>query len=326
MKRNKDTNKLLYKELFNHMQSGVVVVQAVDNGKDFIIIECNRAAQKIDHIKKKDIIGKKITDAFPGINDFGLLKVFQQVYRTGKSKHHPTAHYADNRISGWRKNYVYKITTGEIVAVYQDITRQKKDEFELKKRAQRLKRTLIDTVHAFGLAIEKRDKFTSGHQKRVAKLAKLIAEKMRLPKEKIEYIYLAGLIHDIGKLSVPLAILNFPGDLSEAETALVQMHPVTGHDIIKEIKFPAALEKIILSHHERLDGSGYPNGLKGDEIPIESRIIAVADVLEAMTANRPYRTPISLDDALKELIKNKNKLFDADVVDACVEVMQKKKK
>jgi putative nucleotidyltransferase with HDIG domain len=325
MKKTAIKNCSIYKELFKHMSDAVVVYQAVNNGKDFIIADCNHASLKIEGLKKKDIVGKKVTEAFPGVKQFGLFDIFQKVYRTGKPSHHPIKYYSDNRISGWRKNYVYKVSTGEIVAVYQDITQQKKDESELKKRANELSRTLVDTIHAFGLAIEKRDKFTSGHQKRVAKLARCIAKKMNLPKEKTEAIYLGALVHDVGKLSVPRSILNFPGKLNKKEFALVQLHPQTGHDIIKEIKFPSELEKIILSHHERLDGSGYPQGLKGNEIPIESRIIAVADVAEAMTANRPYRQGHQSSAIIKELQKNKNTLFDANVVDACVEILKSKK-
>jgi len=141
---------------------------------------------------------------------------------------------------------------------------------------------------------------------------------MKVSADQIEAIHIASLLHDIGKISIPLEVLNKPGRLTEMEFRLIQAHPQTAYDILKEIGFPWPVADIVLQHHERLDGSGYPQGLKGKEILLESRIIAIADVVEAMSSHRPYRPVLGIDKALEEIEKNKGKLYDSEVADACI--------
>ena len=188
-----------------------------------------------------------------------------------------------------------------------------------------LRQALEDTVTTIALTVEKRDPYTAGHQRRVAQLAKAIAQKIKLPETQIEGLYFAALIHDIGKITIPSEILNKPGKLEPTEFQLVKKHSEAGNDIIKNISFPWPIAKIILSHHERLDGSGYPDGLRGKDINIESRILAIADVVEAMCSHRPYRPSIGIDSALKEIKKNKKKLYDEKVVQVCVHLFEKEK-
>jgi putative two-component system response regulator len=197
--------------------------------------------------------------------------------------------------------------------------RQRAEE-ELRRSYMKLQRALEGTVHALVAAIEMRDPYTAGHQQRVAQLACVIATEMGLPEEQIEGLRMAGLIHDIGKMNVPTEILSMPGGLNDLQYGLIKTHPQTGHHILTEIEFPWPLAQIVLQHHERLDGSGYPQGLSGEEIMLEARILAVADVVEAMASHRPYRPPRGLDKALEEISQNKGVLYDPVVVDTCLKL------
>jgi putative nucleotidyltransferase with HDIG domain len=187
---------------------------------------------------------------------------------------------------------------------------------------ERLNRILTSTVKAMSLAVESRDPYTAGHQQRVANISAAIAGKMGFNDEQVEYLRMAAMIHDIGKISVPAEILCKPTRLSKAEFDIIKEHPLTGYNILKGIDFPYPLAKIIYQHHERMDGSGYPQGLSGDEILMEAKILAVADVVEAMASHRPYRSALGLDVALDEIIKNKGQIFDPEVVETCCELFR----
>lgn len=197
----------------------------------------------------------------------------------------------------------------------EDITARKEAE-------ERLKKSLIGTIHALSTTVESRDPYTAGHQKRVAALARLIAEEMGLPKETVENISLAGTIHDIGKVSVPAEILAKPTKLTEAEMAILKAHPGIAYEILKDTGLPYHVLEMIYQHHERLDGSGYPRGLKNSEIRLESAILAVADVVEAMASHRPYRPALGIEAALKEIEENKGILYHPKVVDACLKLFK----
>jgi putative two-component system response regulator len=186
---------------------------------------------------------------------------------------------------------------------------------------KKLRKSIDGIIKAMSSMVEMRDPYTAGHQQRVAELAKSISIEMGLPKERVEGIRMAGLIHDLGKIAVPAEILTKPGKLSSIEFNLIKVHPQAGYDILKDIEFPWPIDKIVLQHHERINGSGYPNGISGEEILLESRILAVADVVEAMASHRPYRVALGLEAAKEEIIKNKDILFDPMVVDACVKVI-----
>ena len=173
--------------------------------------------------------------------------------------------------------------------------------------------------------IEMRDPYTAGHQRRVTLLACSIVEEMGLTEEQFDGLRLAGLVHDLGKINVPVEILNKPGQLSETEFNLIKNHPQSGYNTLKEIAFPWPVAQIVLQHHERLDGSGYPQMLKGEEIMLEARILAVADVVEAMASHRPYRPALGIEKALEEIMKNKGVLYDPEVADACLRIFKDKK-
>jgi len=177
-----------------------------------------------------------------------------------------------------------------------------------------------NTMEALARVVEFRDPYTAIHQQRVAQLACAIADDMGLPEDEITGLRLAGLIHDIGKVHVPAEILCNPGRLSEPEFNIIKMHPTLGYEVLKDLDLPWPIAQIIHQHHERIDGSGYPLGLSGEDILLEARILSVADVVEAMASHRPYRPSLGLDYALHEILKNKGKLYDPNVVDACLRV------
>jgi len=183
-----------------------------------------------------------------------------------------------------------------------------------------LRKTLEDTIRVVGLTTEMRDPYTAKHQQQVTDLACAIAREMSIPEGRIEGIHAAGLMHDIGKISIPAEILTKPAKLTDLEFGLIKTHPQVAYDILKGIEFPWPVADIVLQHHEWLDGSGYPNGLKGDEIMLEARILAVADVVKAMSSHRPYRPARGLDKALKEIKENAGKLYDPKVADACLKL------
>jgi len=170
-----------------------------------------------------------------------------------------------------------------------------------------------------------RDPYTAGHQRRVADLARSIATEMNLPHDTIEGVRVAAVIHDIGKVSVPAEILSKPGKLTQNEFELIKDHAETGYDILKDVEFPWPIAEMIRQHHERLDGSGYPRGLKGDDTLIEARVIALADVVEAIASHRPFRPAHGIEVALDEIKKNRGTLYDPEAVDACLRLFTERK-
>jgi len=218
-------------------------------------------------------------------------------------------------------NYRGKIAS---MGTMKDITERKRAEEELKRSFWKLQRTLEGTVNALASTVEKRDLYTADHQRRVTQLACAIAKEMGLSEEKIEGIRVAGILHDIGKVHVAAEILNKPIKLSEIEMVLVKTHAQVGYDILKTVEFSLPVAQTVLQHHERLDGSGYPQGLSGDEILVEAKILAVADVVEAMSSHRPYRPAYSINTALEEISENRGILYAPEVVDACLIIFKER--
>lgn len=209
-----------------------------------------------------------------------------------------------------------------IEAIYKS-TRVHFQQQELERERERVLDLLQQTVAALARAIEQRDPYTDGHQKRVAQLAVATAEEMGMSKDAVNAIRLAAMVHDIGKIHIPAELLSRPGKLTHTEFELIKQHPQAGFEIVGDIDFPWPIGEIILQHHERMDGSGYPNGLKGDDILLEARVVGVADVVDAMASHRPYRVALGIEAALSEIQSNAGKLFDPAIVDACVRVIEK---
>lgn len=206
----------------------------------------------------------------------------------------------------------------------QDIVRRKSAEAEVQSTLAKLRSAMGGIVQAMAMTVERRDPYTAGHQRRVSDLARGVAVEMALSSHQIDGIRIAGLIHDLGKICVPAEILSKPGQLSEIEHTLIKDHPQVGYEILKEVEFPWPVAQIVLQHHERIDGSGYPAGLCGEDILVEARTLAVADVVEAMASHRPYRPTLGRDMALEEISQNRGVLYDPDVVDACMRLLLEK--
>ena len=200
------------------------------------------------------------------------------------------------------------------------VMKLRRAENNMKQSFLKLEQGLEGTIQAMAMTVEIRDPYTAGHQQRVAGLACAIAQEMGLSEEKVTAIRLAAAVHDIGKISVPAEILSRPGRLGEVEFKLIQAHPTVAYDILSSIDFPWPIADIVLQHHEKLDGSGYPLGLKGEGILVEARILSVADVVEAMSSHRPYRPALGVEKAIEEITENKATLYDATCVDACLKV------
>ena len=222
-------------------------------------------------------------------------------------------------------NNAIKIGGKDLVyAIIQDITEQKVAEQKIKSYVKQLETAMQSTLQAVANVVEAHDPYTAGHERRVGQIAADIAREMGWSEEKCNTLQLIGLVHDIGKMSVPSEILSKPGRLSTIEFELVKSHAENGYQILQNVEFPLPIAEIIREHHERMDGSGYPQGLKGEEILLEARILSVADVLEAMASHRPYRASLGIDAAISEIETHRGSLFDTDIVDAMLRLFREK--
>ena len=206
----------------------------------------------------------------------------------------------------------------------QEIVERKLAEYKLKQSNNQLENNLDEMVRAMSLTVEERDPYTAGHQRRATELAVALAREMGLSAHQCKGLRMAGLIHDMGKIAIPAEILSKPGGLNDVEFQLIQRHPQVGYDILKQFDFPGAVDRIVLQHHERLNGSGYPQGLAGDNILLEARILCIADVVETIESHRPYRPGRGIDEALQEISRNRGLLYDPHGVDACLHLFKSK--
>ncbi|KUO61741.1 MAG: hypothetical protein APF84_15230 [Gracilibacter sp. BRH_c7a] len=291
--------------------------------KSHEILFANKAVERELKLKPEDLIGGYCPKLVHGLDTEFEHCPLQEAVSTGSLVE---KEYYDDNIQKWIKTSIYPFEhslSGEEVAYFhiaQDITKSKQDEEQLKASIFKLNNVTHSIIEAITKTVEKRDPYTAGHQQRVSILAAGIARKMGISEEKVEGIEIAALVHDVGKIVIPIDILSKPGRINHHEFSLIQAHSETGYEILQGIEFPWPVAQIVLQHHERLDGSGYPHGIKGDDIIQEARIIAVADVVEAMSSHRPYRQALGLDKALEEISKGKGKIYDIKVVEACIEL------
>ncbi len=298
--------------IFENDPSGIILV----NTKTRTVRDANRAAVEMIGLPKEDLVGK-VCHNFLCPAEEGRCPIIDLGQEVDRSER--VLICADGKRLPILKTVVPIKISGEeyLLENFIDIT-------ERKQAVEKLRKTLIGTIQAMSLMVETRDPYTAGHQRRVSNLARAIAQEMGLSSDIVENIRIAGILHDIGKISVPAEMLSKPNRLSDIELSLIKVHPQSGYDIIKDTELPHPIAEIVLQHHERLDGSGYPQGLKDGQILLESRIIGVADVIEAMASHRPYRPAKGIDSALEEIEKNKGALYDADAVDACLKLFREK--
>jgi PAS domain S-box-containing protein/putative nucleotidyltransferase with HDIG domain len=320
----KREREALLRGLFETMTSGCAIYQVRNDGRsgsDYIVKDFNPAALRIEGMTRDEVVGRSLRDLRPAIDEYGLIDVFRQVWQTGEPAFLPAKNYTDQTYANWYENRVFRLPTCEIVAIYDDVTERVRAEEALRMGEERLRETFDDTITAIGSIVALRDPYTAGHERRVLELANAVAEEMDVSGDVAEGLRLAAEIHDIGKVAVPAEILAKPAGLNPWEFSLVKQHATVGHEILSKIAFEQPVAEIVHQHHERLDGSGYPRGISGDAMMLESRILAVADVVEAMASHRPYRPALGIDAALAEVREHAESLFDADVVTACERVI-----
>jgi PAS domain S-box-containing protein len=285
--------------------------------QDHAVMTWNGGAEKIYGHAAQDIIGRPVTSIISPDHVAGFNALLSDA-ANGKSfsRFETSNRRLDGReipVSVTLSPFVFHDKIIGITMVSRDISSRRQTEEELTVSHRRLKNLLHETVEALSTAHEKRDLYTSGHQRFVSMIGCCIADQMNLSTDRMEGIRIAGLLHDIGKICIPMEILAKPTALPREEMALMMEHPLASYEIVKNIPFPWPVKEIILQHHERMDGSGYPKGLKGQAILLEARILAVADVLEAMSAHRPYRQALGLEAAMREILEHAGTKYDQDV-------------
>jgi PAS domain S-box-containing protein/putative nucleotidyltransferase with HDIG domain len=279
----------------------------------------NPKAEKLVQQRRDEMIGRNVWEALPELT---RTRIHDELVRSMTKQVIVDFEYEFADPECWVRVHSYPSQDGLSIYV-QNITKRKRVEAEMHRTVQLLQSSLDGIVKAMALTIEIRDPYTAGHQRRVSVLAQAVAREMGMAEEQMEGIRIAALLHDIGKITVPTEILNKPTRLSSAEFSIIQTHPQIGYNILKGIDFSAPIALVAMQHHERMDGSGYPLGLVGTETIIEARIMAVADVVEAMASHRPYRPALGLERAMEEVLHFRGIKYDAACVDACLNVFTK---
>ncbi len=288
----------------------------------------NPAWQRVLGHEEKEVIGKRFANFSKRDITESTIKAFERI----RTKKHELNNLFGILLHKNGEERIFEISGAPnidasgnvigIVGIFKDVTDLKRSEADLRISFDKLKSAMNSTIDAISLIVESRDPYTSGHQKRVSALASAIAESLNMSEDQIDKVRMGSLIHDIGKIHIPSEILTKPGRLSNIEYEMMKAHPEIGYKILKSVDFIPPIAQMVYQHHERMDGSGYPLGIHGEEILLEARIIAVADTVEAMASHRPYRPAIGLDKALLVIRENKGKLYDALVVDCCLSLFE----
>ena len=308
-----------YRSIFENAQEGIF--RSTPDGK---MIMANQAMAKMfGYASPKELI-TGITDVARQhyVNPEDRRKLKEMIEEHGFIKGYEAQLYRKNGSIVWISITMHAVRDEKGHILYYDGIDE--DITNRKENTERMRKALGATVRAIAVTVETRDPYTAGHQRRVADLSRSIATEMKLSVDQIDGIRMAATIHDLGKISVPADILSKPKKLTDIEFSLIKTHPQSGYDILQDIDFPWPVARIVLEHHERMNGSGYPNGLTGDNILLESRIIAVADVVESMGTHRPYRPSLGIDAALEEIEKNRGTLYDDAVADACLRLFRER--
>jgi len=308
-----------YRNLFEAAAEGIIVTK----GKTKIFKYVNPALCKMLGYNLQELTEMSVDDIHPKDALDHILHEFEALAKGEKTlaldisclRKDGRVVYADIKAAS-------ALIDGEecMIGFFADITERKEANEKLEQSYESLRKTLDDAINTMVKIVELRDPYTAGHQQKVADLAVAIAREMKFGDIQVDQLRVAAVIHDIGKIYVPSDLLSKPGKLTDIEFSLIKTHAQNGYDIVKGMELPGAVAETILQHHERLDGSGYPNGLKAEDTLMKAKILAVADVVEAMASHRPYRPALGIDKALEEITNNKSKLYDPDVVDACLEL------
>ncbi len=312
----KKNHKMYLQKLIDALPAYILLIDDLHH-----IIMANKSVTQHLKVQPEKIIGEYCPMVIHGMNKPFPGCPLEEVVETGGFIEKEVYDEQNHR---WVKSSVYPLEflsdDGRKIyfhTIY-DITDRKKTELSLKKNLEELQHMTLGVITTLGKVVASRDSYTAMHQRRVSNLAVRIAQKMRLPDDQIEGILLAGLVHDIGKIAVPSEILTKQGHINNHEYSIIKSHSQVGYDILKDIKFPWPLAEAVFQHHEREDGSGYPKKLVGKQIIVEAKILAVADVVEAISFHRPYREALGLAKAIDEIDLNRGKLYDDDVVTACL--------
>jgi PAS domain S-box-containing protein len=326
-----DEKLLESKTLFEAVVENIPLMIFLKEATDLRFVIFNRAGEELLGHDRKDLLGKNNLDLFPTEQAAHFMAKDREVLDGKAIVLDIPEEQIQTAKKGQRLLHTKKVcirssdgTTKYLLGISEDITERKQAEEELQQTLESLRKAVGTTVQVMVSAVESRDPYTSGHQLRSANLARAIATEMGLSPDKIEGIRMAGSIHDIGKLSIPAEILSKPTKLSDIEFSLIKEHSQKGYEMLKDVESPWPLAQIVYQHHERMDGSGYPRNKKGEEILMEARILAVADVVEAMASHRPYRPSLGINAALAEIEKNKGTFYDNTVVDACLRLFREK--
>jgi PAS domain S-box-containing protein/putative nucleotidyltransferase with HDIG domain len=315
-----------YRSIFENAQEGIF--RTTPEGK--VTISNQALANMLGYESSAELM-TSITDVTRQIyvNPEDRKKLQEMIEEYGFIKGYEIKYYKKDRSIIWCSMNMHAVCdeNGQIIhwdGIAADITNRKQAEEKLQESLDSLNKAFNTIVQVLISAVEIRDPYTAGHQLKVANIACAIAKEMELPQDKIDGLRMAGSIHDIGKLSIPAEILSKPSKLTNIEFSLIEEHSRRGYEMLKDVESPWPLAQIVYQHHERMNGSGYPRNLKGDEILMEARIMAVADVVEAMASHRPYRPGLGNEAALEEIEKNKGILYDDAVVDACLRLFRDK--
>ena len=313
-----------YRSILENIQDGYYEVDLKGNFTFF-----NNALVKIWGYPKEDLLGMNSRAYTDPETAKKLYAEYNRVFSTGKPG--GLLDYEIIRKDGTRRTVqsLFSLLTGDdghpagFSGIVRDITQIKQLEKEREEYLERLRQSLTATIRAIAIMVESRDPYTAGHQKRVAELARAIAQEMKLDVSQVDGLWMAATIHDVGKIAIPSEILTKPTKLTQVEFDLVKTHAQAGYEILKDIDFPWPIARMVLEHHEKINGAGYPNRLTSEKILLESKILVVADVVEAMASHRPYRPALGIGAALDEIRKNRGALYDAQVVDVCLNLFEK---
>jgi len=334
-KKSMNFERIQYCTMFDNINAGIYVSD-IENYK---ILYANKF---IKDIYGREPIGELCYKVLHN-KDYPCIFCTNQIIKETKDKPYIWEHYntfvnkyfeITNKIIRWRDGrdvrFEYMCEMSKYKQVQTELLMEKEAikslEAKLKKTNEKLQILSQSTITALSELLEQKDSYTASHQTNVANLSCAIAKEMKLPEEQIKGIKVAALLHDIGKIAIPLDILNKPRNLTDNEFNLIKEHVQNGFEVIKTLEFSWPIAKIILQHHERMNGSGYPNGLRNNEILIEAKILAVADTIDAMSSHRPYRPARGLGEAMAEVLKHSNVLYDSEVVKACLSVLMKENK